>query len=580
MFWCDECFVIMLHLLGLIFVLAVHSSAIIRARKGPRVQAYKLLAAMIAVLLISVIVNGLSDSVTWQNIVLSLRVMGALGCAFSFFWLAVMVLFDDNYSWRRTILSALPALAAMIVAVILLIDERSPKIIMGLDLSEQKYFMLPFSIISSIYVIFGLVLLFISLKNTRQDKYKLMIIYIVSTMLPLTIVILNIYQSDLFIFDPIPLTAAFVSSLLALAATRLHLIDIMPLARRDIMNEMDSLLAIVRNDGMIIDCNEAFARVAGGERRDTIGKNIKELIMPVMEKENELANLTTYTDLIDAESEIVREIELNTLTGRRYFEVMVKPFYTGRNKLRGRLIRLTELSRERQLRQLLADQNKQLAAANYSLSKRTRIAADLKRMTVRNQLARELHDQLGHTIIMALSSIDRIDREKDNVDRWEQLDELMKNVSELLQRSLPEKNGQYDAFELKDRIFGISAILSELKQDSVQAGIQVEFDIQGPADDVPADHLHDLSQIFRETMTNAVKHGKADKIDYFMMINDSGYDVIIADNGTAEAEFEKGFGLKSIEKRVESLGGTVRFQNEKSGFAVFIKVPLKNKKSS
>lgn len=578
MFWCDECFVIMLHLLGLIFVLAVHSSAIIRARKGPRVQAYKLLAAMIAVLLISVIVNGLSYSVTWQNIVLSLRVMGALGCAFSFFWLAVMVLFDDNYSWRRTILSALPALAAMIVAVILLIDERSPKIIMGLDLSEQKYFMLPFSIISSIYVIFGLVLLFISLKNTRQDKYKLMIIYIVSTMLPLTIVILNIYQSELFIFDPIPLTAAVVSSLLALAATRLHLIDIMPLARRDIMNEMDSLLAIVRNDGMIIDCNEAFARVADGERRDTIGKNIKELIMPVMENENELSNLTAYTDLIESENEIVREIELNTLTGRRYFEVMVKPFFTGRNKLRGRLIRLTELSRERQLRQLLADQNKQLAAANYSLSKRTRIAADLKRMTVRNQLARELHDQLGHTIIMALSSIDRID--KDNLDRWDQLDELMKNVSELLQRSLPEKNSQYDEVQIQNKIFGISAILSELKQDAVQAGIQVEFDIQGPADEVPADHLHDLSQIFRETMTNAVKHGKADKIDYFMMINDNGYDVIIADNGTAEAKFEKGFGLKSIEKRVESLGGTVRFQNENSGFAVFVKIPLNKVKSS
>jgi signal transduction histidine kinase len=298
-----------------------------------------------------------------------------------------------------------------------------------------------------------------------------------------------------------------------------------------------------------------------------------------MEKDNDLSNLTAYSDLIDAEIEIVKEIELNTLTGRRYFEVMVKPFYTGRSKLRGRLIRLTELSRERQLRQLLADQNKQLAAANYSLSKRTRIAADLKRMTVRNQLARELHDQLGHTIIMALSSIDRIEKEKDNEDKWTQLEELMKSVSELLQRSLPEKNGTNGALELKDRIFGVSAILTELQQDSNKAGIRVEFDIQGPAEDVPADHLHDLSQIFRETMTNAVKHGKADKIDYFMMISESGYDVIIADNGNSPEDFQKGFGLTSIEKRVEGLGGTVRFQNENSGFAVFIKIPLSKNKS-
>lgn len=579
MLWCDEGFVLMLHLFGLIFVLAVHSSAIIRARKGPRVQAYKLLAAMIAVLLISVVVNGLNDSSAWQNMVISLRILGGLGCAYAFFWLAVMVLYDDKYSWRRAIVSALPTFAALIIAAIMLMNKDRPMIVLGMDFSDQRYFVLPFSVISSVYVISGLIMLFISLKNVRHERSSLLLIYIFSTMMPLTVILAYTLQPKWFLFDPIPLTAALISLFFAFAAIRLKLIDIMPLARRDIMNEMDSLLAIVRNDGMIIDCNESFARVGGSERRETIGKNIKELIMPVMEKDNDLSNLTAYSDLIDAEIEIVKEIELNTLTGRRYFEVMVKPFYTGRSKLRGRLIRLTELSRERQLRQLLADQNKQLAAANYSLSKRTRIAADLKRMTVRNQLARELHDQLGHTIIMALSSIDRIEKEKDNEDKWTQLEELMKSVSELLQRSLPEKNGTNGALELNDRIFGVSAILTELQQDSNKAGIRVEFDIQGPAEDVPADHLHDLSQIFRETMTNAVKHGKADKIDYFMMISESGYDVIIADNGNSPEDFQKGFGLTSIEKRVEGLGGTVRFQNENSGFAVFIKIPLSKNKS-
>lgn len=580
MIWCDDCIVIMLHLFGLVFMLAVNSSAIIKARKGPRVDAYKMLVIMITILLSTAILNGSNESLFWQNMLLSLRILGALGCAFSFFWFAVMILFDDNYSLRKIVLSALPAIVVWLLAIMMLSGKISPIIILGHDFTDQKLFMLPFSLISAVYAILGLVLLFISLKSVRQDKIKLFVAYILSTLLPLTAAIVNYLWPEIIPFDPVPLTAALVTSVLAFAVVRLQLLDIMPVARRDIMNEMDSLMAIMRQDGMIIDCNESFSRISESERRETIGKNIKELIMPVMDKDNELSNLSAYTELIEAESTVVKELELNTLTGRRYFEVMVRPFYTGRNKLRGRLIRMTELSRERQLRQLLADQNKQLASANYSLSKRTRIAADLKRMTVRNQLARELHDQLGHTIIMALSSIDKIEKENGEEERWSHLNELMHNVSDLLQRSLPDKNGLQETYEQKDRIYGISAILAELQQESIQAGIQVDYDIQGPIENLPTEHLHDLNQVFRETMTNAVKHGRANKIDYFIKVTENGYDVIIADNGDAGFEYEKGFGLKGIEKRIEGLGGTVRFQSESSGFAVFIKIPLNTKKSS
>lgn len=580
MFRCNENIVIMLHLVGLVFLLVVHAPALVRARKGPRVAAYRLLIIMITILLSLNIFEYQNSSETLQYIMIILRIIANLGCAYAFYWFATMVFFNDQFSLRRIVLSVLPILAAWMLAVLIFADNRKSAGFFGNIISDRSNIMFPFTMISAIYAIVGLLLLMLSLKNIRQNRIKLLMMYLSTTLLPLAAAMIYLLCSDRFLFDPVPLTAALVSSLLAFAAVHLQLLDILPVARRDIMNEMDSLLAIVRDDGMIIDCNESFARVSENERRDTIGKNIKELIMPVMEKDNELSNLAAYNELIEAEKTLIKEIELNTISGKRYFEIMVKPFFAGRNKLRGRLFRMTELSRERQLREMLADQNKQLASANYSLSKRTRIAADLKRMTVRNQLARELHDQLGHTIIMALSSIDRIEKEDEDSKRWSQLDELMVNVSDLLQRSLPENESVKDAYDLKDKIFGVSAVLAELQRESTQAGIEVEFDIQGPADDIPLEHLHDLSQIFRETMTNAVKHGNAEKMDYFLMVTDNGYDVIIADNGEAGKQFTKGFGLKGIEKRVESLGGTVRFQSESSGFAVFIKIPLKGTKSS
>src|SRR5690554_3521889 len=116
-------------------------------------------------------------------------------------------------------------------------------------------------------------------------------------------------------------------------------------------------------------------------------------------------------------------------------------------------------------------------------------------MTVRNQLARELHDQLGHTIIMTLSSIDRI--EKDNIDeqRWLKLDELMVSVSDLLQRSLPDKKVTDEINQHKISTYGVAAILKDLQSDSIQAGIEVEFDIQGSSEKIPASHFHDINQI-------------------------------------------------------------------------------------
>lgn len=284
------------------------------------------------------------------------------------------------------------------------------------------------------------------------------------------------------------------------------------------------------------------------------------------DEHNSLLNL--HKELTSAHSRIVKEIKVQTNSGIKHFEIIVQPVFSGRGKLIGRLYRLTDLSRERQLRQMLADQNSQLESANQSLTKRAQLAAEIKRMTIRNQLARELHDQLGHTIIMTISALEKIEKLPDDSQRWIELENLSAHLADLLQKSGNEDGSAVDENQTISRIF------ENLKHENQNSGITLITDIQGNTTAIPVKHYHDILQICREAITNAVKHGNASQINVFLKIGDNQYDLIIVDNGDGDPDYSTGFGLSGMKKRVQSMDGNIRIQSDTGGFAIFIKIPI------
>ena len=80
-------------------------------------------------------------------------------------------------------------------------DRNHSIVIFGTIISDQRYFMLPINAAVSVYAISGLVLLFVSLRNARQFKIKLMLVYIFSTVLPLAVMIANIFHPEYLIIQ-------------------------------------------------------------------------------------------------------------------------------------------------------------------------------------------------------------------------------------------------------------------------------------------------------------------------------------------------------------------------------------------
>jgi PAS domain S-box-containing protein len=528
---------------------------------------YVIVVISLALWLSALIAEHINNNFWWELITGTLKYTGICGLCYSVLWLGYVY-------WRGIQPPVKTGMAFGIPAVLSLIVLSSGPLhglfeptasMAGTNLSIT--FIIIF-VIFVIYVVCGLTFCLIGISKQYHDRKILALLFCAGLLLPVIASLLFILDLNILPFDVTALISVFSSVLFAYSAMHYQLLDILPIARREIFHEIESALVITRNDGMIIDCNQAFAQIYDSDRKSIIGKDFSLLLYLPGDLTSEHNSLISINkELTTALTKIDREIKIQTNSGLKHFEVIVQPIY-GRKKLIGRLYRLTDLSREKQLRQMLSDQNKQLESANQSLTKRAQLASDIKRMTIRNQLARELHDQLGHTIIMTISALEKIERMPDDDNRWLELENLRDHLIDLLQRTSDEDNAAIDENQNVSRIF------ETLKQENQKSGLVLVTDIQGNATIIPAHHNHDILQICREAITNAVKHGKAGQVNIFLKIADSHYDLIIVDDGNGNPDYSTGFGLTGMQKRVQTLKGNIKIQSDSGGFAIFIKIPL------
>ncbi|MEA4888377.1 MAG: histidine kinase N-terminal 7TM domain-containing protein [Clostridiaceae bacterium] len=426
-----------------------------------------------------------------------------------------------------------------------------------------------------IYLALGLLFCCLSLIRQADRRRPAIVLFLAGILTPVIVHIFIVAGAWRPPFMLEPLLSAVSITLIGLSVLRFHFVDITPLARRMIMNEISSALAITRLDGRIIDYNLALSRLF--EPAVTVHR-----LMPV-------ADLSPLLRVFPTEPKpLRREIQLDTAAGQHLFEWTVHEVCDRNGRPVGFVYRLAELENELQLRRLLAGQNEQLASANQSLQRYAQIASELRQITVRNQLAREMHDSLGHSLIILIALLERIqsrpDTEPEQTELFGQAGQLLHQI--LNQLPLTQNLPPYPAYEdhlpapAAENEVAAAALpvqLRALGNELALSGVSLEMDCRGPVEQIPAAHESEILQISREAMTNAVKHGHATLISLFLLADDRHYDLILLDNGCGNPNFVKGFGLLNMERRVQTLGGTLRLQSDSSGFGVYVAVPWPRK---
>lgn len=198
--------------------------------------------------------------------------------------------------------------------------------------------------------------------------------------------------------------------------------------------------------------------------------------------------------------------------------------------------------------------------------------------TLRNRVARDLHDDMGSTLstINILSSMAKNKMEVDN----NKTGEYLGKISEYSERMMDAMDDiVWSIKPSNDNMQKITARMREFATSVLEAKeIDFEFIVDENVYDVKLDMeaRRDFFLIFKEAVNNAVKYSKATKLLMRLTMQHKKLLLIVKDDGEgfelAEAD---GNGLGNMHKRAEQLHGQLIIDTKKgAGTSVKLSVPI------
>ncbi|MEH7384464.1 sensor histidine kinase [Bacillus sp. JJ1521] len=194
----------------------------------------------------------------------------------------------------------------------------------------------------------------------------------------------------------------------------------------------------------------------------------------------------------------------------------------------------------------------------------------------RNRLARELHDSVSQQLFAASMMMSAINESK--TSRLDREAKQFKLVEEMIHQSQLEMRAlllHLRPVALKGKTLqeGIQELLVELTQ---KVPVTIETKIEDfQIDKGVEDHLF---RILQESVSNTLRHSKANKLEVLLIKRDNFVILRIVDDGVGfDVEQAKAgsYGLQNMYERAVEIGGTMRIVSIKEkGTRIEVKVPM------
>ncbi len=218
--------------------------------------------------------------------------------------------------------------------------------------------------------------------------------------------------------------------------------------------------------------------------------------------------------------------------------------------------------------------NDELNRLNRQLKGYANIREKMGETKERNRLAREIHDTLGHTltgISMGLEA-SKVMVEVNPEATKKQLDVLADNARKGLQdvrRSVDKlKPDALERYSLKE---ALDMLIVDFQKVT---GATILYLCHLPLLDLNADEEDFVYRIVQEGMTNAIRHGHADKIYVSIAQTNNDLIIVIEDNGKGCKDIQPGFGIHHLSERIELLQGKLRYYG-RNGFELIAEIPIR-----
>lgn len=211
--------------------------------------------------------------------------------------------------------------------------------------------------------------------------------------------------------------------------------------------------------------------------------------------------------------------------------------------------------RTKQAYALLNDTHDQLQS-DYRELKRQVVSNERNvRQEERNQIARDIHDSVGHRLTALLMQLE--------VARLQTTDPIFQDkfsqLKSLAQVSLDDTREAVKALKSEETA-GLSAVIQLIRKLEAESHLRVSFHIQPGALSFPLSNKQSVTvyRAVQEALTNMMRHSemKEAKVD-FSVVGEHFFRFQISHSLEHKIQLKEGFGLKEMRDRLEQLGGSL-----------------------
>lgn len=194
----------------------------------------------------------------------------------------------------------------------------------------------------------------------------------------------------------------------------------------------------------------------------------------------------------------------------------------------------------------------------------------------RQRFAKDLHDSLIQKLYAVKFQVNSISKSKIDKTFVSNLPQLNKTLSEAI------KEVRNICFNLMPKIleeFGLIDAIKEYTNNLFlhpKPKILIRQENTLPA--LPSEMKIDLYRVIQEFINNALKHGKASKIEILFNQRNKLFSIILSDNGNGFDPCipSKGMGLQNVQSRIKSHNGTLTVHTKSGkGTSFTILIPIK-----
>ncbi len=411
-------------------------------------------------------------------------------------------------------------------------------------------------------------------KGTELSRRQARLLFITSMLSVVSSVIYLLGNQRLKGVDWAPIICCVLGILFILVLYGTRLLDLVPIARFTMIEQMSDCVLVLDENNRIVDFNPAAQEVFKlsqnhlGKQINTVMANwpkVIDLFLPVTNKTSQLT--------------IIHE-------GReRVFDTHLTLFTDNAGKSYGKLLMFSDVTKHYQAEQALEQRLLEIQGLNKNLQEsQTQIIAQQRRLAKleeRKRLGRDMHDSVNQSIhsLMLFSETLTALLKKGQINKAIFVAE---RIQESGQRALKEirmlvfETQSQESDEVTDLL---AALRERFNFVENRAGVQAEIILDGTLSYIPSEWNENLFWITIEALNNALKYAQTNKIKVFFRYRDKCLEMEIVDKGIG---FEPshlisgGLGMRTMQERAELLGGKLSVTSSPGhGTSVLFKAEIK-----